>query len=119
MAATRSTKGRFKKGQSGNPGGRPRLAADLAEVARAMTDDALGTLQAICLDPEAPAAARVSAASAILDRGYGRPVQPAELSGPDGEPLEVSYDLSRFSLDELRQLHAFAARAQGAGESPG
>lgn len=35
--------------------------------------EAMETLIAIALDDQAPAAARISAASAILDRGYGKP----------------------------------------------
>jgi hypothetical protein len=32
----------------------------------------------------------VSAATALLDRGYGKPVQAMEHSGPDGEPIPTS-----------------------------
>lgn len=68
----------FKPGQSGNPAGRPRLietpsGRSLRELAREHTMAAMETLIAIALDDEAPAAARISAASAILDRGYGKP----------------------------------------------
>jgi hypothetical protein len=35
-------------------------------------------------DPKAPAAARISAAQAILDRGHGKPAQAIEVNaGPD------------------------------------
>ncbi|MEO9633074.1 MAG: hypothetical protein ABJG14_21860 [Sulfitobacter sp.] len=36
-------------------------------------------------------AARVSAASAILDRGYGKPSQSHEVTGKDGKP--ISHDM--------------------------
>lgn len=68
----------WKKGESGNPSGRPKVAGEIRELARAHTADALGTLISIAKDPKKPAAARVAAASAILDRGYGRPAQPIE-----------------------------------------
>ena len=52
------------------------MAKSLVEIksmARAYTETALRTLVAIAIDKRAPAAARVSASTALLDRGYGRP----------------------------------------------
>jgi hypothetical protein len=45
----------FKPGQSGNPGGRPKLAATVVELARKHTSDAINTLATVCNDPEAAA----------------------------------------------------------------
>lgn len=68
----------FVKGQSGNPGGRPKALRDVIEAARAHTQDAIATLASITTNPEAPEAARISAATALLDRGWGRPKQTIE-----------------------------------------
>jgi len=68
----------FKKGQSGNPGGRPKALVEVQEAARAHTLTAVETLAVICADGTAPPAARVAAANAILDRGWGRPTQSVE-----------------------------------------
>ena len=65
----------FKKGQSGNPGGRPKVVAEVRELAREHTGKAIETLVSIMANPKAAPAARVSAANALLDRGYGRPAQ--------------------------------------------
>lgn len=65
----------WKPGQSGNPGGRPKVVAEVRELARAHTEDALSTLASIMKNEDAPPAARVSAAAHILDRGYGKPQQ--------------------------------------------
>jgi hypothetical protein len=40
---------------------------------RERTQDPIDTVSSIMKDPKAPAAARVSAAQAILDRGYAKP----------------------------------------------
>lgn len=70
--------GQFKPGQSGNPNGRPKVIGHLRDLARAHTEDALRTLAEICTNADAPHSARVAAASAILDRGYGKPTQTIE-----------------------------------------
>ena len=77
----------FKTGVSGNPDGRPkrpetiearRVVADVKAAARDLTLDAMDTLKQVMKDPKAPPAARVGAATAILDRGWGKPTQPIE-----------------------------------------
>lgn len=63
----------FKTG--GRVAGTPNKAtASLKEAARKHTDDALAVLVRIALEGESESA-RVSAANAILDRGYGKPSQ--------------------------------------------
>lgn len=71
----------FRPGQSGNPGGRPKAEISLRDLAREHTQDAVATLVAIMKDNAAVSAARVSAAQALLDRGYGKPKQEIEASG--------------------------------------
>jgi len=56
-------------GRSGNPGGRPRAALDLQELARSHTAEAVATLVKALDDPKHC----VAAATALLDRGWGRP----------------------------------------------
>lgn len=65
---------KFEKGQSGNPGGRPKAQGDLRDLARKHTADALRTLAEIMATGESEQA-RVSAANSLLDRGYGKPTQ--------------------------------------------
>jgi hypothetical protein len=65
----------FKKGQSGNPGGRPAVIAEIQQLARKHTGEAIDTLTAIMKDTSASPAARVSAASVLLDRAGGKAPQ--------------------------------------------
>jgi Family of unknown function (DUF5681) len=77
----------FKPGQSGNPHGRPkrpetiearRVQADVKSAARELTPVAMGTLEKAMTDHKAPWAAKIAAAIAVLDRGWGKPTQAVE-----------------------------------------
>jgi hypothetical protein len=62
----------FKPGQSGNAGGRP--ANHVQSLARRHTEAAVMALVAALDNPRE----RVPAAVALLERGWGKPVQPIE-----------------------------------------
>ena len=64
--------GRFQPGRSGNPGGSPRAAHSIQELARKHTIEALDVLVQIMLNEKAPPNARVAAANTLLDRAYGK-----------------------------------------------
>ena len=70
----RDVSGRWLKGApSPNPGGRPRDSYALRDLAQIYTAEAVEALVAIMRAEDAPPAARAAAASALLDRGWGRP----------------------------------------------
>lgn len=81
-----SQRGGKREGAGRPKGARDKLTreagATLSEMARAHTDDALKTLAQIAVSGESEAA-RVSAANALLDRGYGKPSQSVDLSNSD------------------------------------
>jgi hypothetical protein len=55
-----------------------KIISDVKAAAREMTPEALATLRTVMNDPKAPPAARVGAATVVLDRGWGRPTQSIE-----------------------------------------
>ncbi len=59
--------------------------AELRAAARAHTELAITTLATVAGSKTAPAAARVTAAEALLNRGWGRPAQPVDIN--DSRPL--------------------------------
>lgn len=66
---------RFTAGQSGNPGGRPRLPDDVRSLARSYTREAIMTAAEIMQNPEETGTARMTAVNTLLDRGWGKPAQ--------------------------------------------
>ena len=75
----------FKKGQSGNPGGRPKESDEVKSLARKHSKDAIKRLVAWMASDNPKAS--VSASQAILDRAYGKPAQ--ALTAPDGGALAI------------------------------
>ena len=97
--------GRWKPGQSGNPGGRPKELGHVRELAKKHTEEAIKTLAAM-MKNGVPDRTRVAAAEAILDRGYGRPAQMIEASGLGGGPVQVE----DINIRELGRRNAYALR---------
>src|SRR5204863_7741321 len=62
-------------GSSAMPGGRPQIIEDIRDLAREHTETAINALVRIA-ESGKQESARVAAASALLDRGWGRPTQP-------------------------------------------
>lgn len=76
----------FPPGNNANPGGRPKLPQDIRhvrELAREYTEKAVETLVSVMANGSP--AARVSAAQAMLDRGWGKAEQLVTGPGDNGE----------------------------------
>jgi hypothetical protein len=65
-----------------------RSLTEIRSLARSHTRTAIRVLVGIMRSDDATPAARVSAANAILDRGWGKAAQPIE-NGEDGAPVLV------------------------------
>ena len=108
----RDATGRWLKGApSPNPGGRPRDTHALRDLAQTYTREAIEALVTIMRSEEAPPAARAAAASALLDRGWGRPHSTSDIK------LEVE-DLAAGHIEAIRALAARRISAAKITEVP-
>jgi hypothetical protein len=82
------TKTSWKKGQSGNPGGRKKDVGHIQMLAREFTEAALATLVEVMENCQELGASRVRAAECVLDRGWGRPTSTVALTGEGGGPVQ-------------------------------
>ena len=72
LPSKRTKSGQFVPGSSGNPGGRPKDEARVAELARSYTSEAIDTLVELMRHGKEERV-RGTAAQALLDRGWGKP----------------------------------------------
>jgi hypothetical protein len=100
MAGYKQIKPRFKKGESGNPKGRPKLP-DLKEaIAKVMAEekDGMSALEAILKALRMKAAkGDVRAAQELLDRGYGKAMQKIEQENTHKIPESYNDFLNRLT----------------------
>ena len=76
----------FEKGKSGNPGGRPKEAAEVKRLAQEKGKEAIGKLVELLSCGEART--ELAAAQAILDRGFGKPTQ--TIAGDEDNPITIA-----------------------------
>lgn len=84
-----------KRSGAGRPAGAKSRATienkrTLSEMAQEHSEDAILTLANIMKDCESPPNARVAAANALLDRGYGKPRQEVDHSSTDGSMTPIT-----------------------------
>jgi hypothetical protein len=96
----------FVRGKSGNRAGRPkRQIANLGLEGRRWANLALSTLVQVCQNGK-PDRDHVAAANALLDRGFGRPVQSVDL-------IMLGKRITELSDAELIELQSRLATVSG------
>ncbi|MGB8605529.1 hypothetical protein [Bradyrhizobium sp.] len=89
----------------------PKSLTEIRSLARSHTRTAINVLVGIMRSKDATAAARVSAANAILDRGWGKVTQGIEI-GDDGA-LELIHRIElRADFQHLRRWRKSVEQAQ-------
>jgi hypothetical protein len=72
----------------------PKAPCEIRSLARSHTRTAIMVLVGIMRSEDATAAARLSAATALLDRGWGKATKPVE--GGEGDPLKLIDRIARI-----------------------
>jgi hypothetical protein len=100
---------RWHKGMaSPNPRGRPpqpRSVKEVRDLARQHTAGAIETLVRVHKNPKAPPAARVAAATAIIDRGWGR-APSGDLEGAEALVIKV-LKFSELPSDDMKVIEHY------------
>ena len=89
----------------------PKYPVNVIKLAKAQTEAAIATLAEVMTNPKNPPGARVNAACALLDRGWGRPDVSVRVSasGSSESPLaEIGVELLARFLESLRAKEAAA-----------
>ena len=81
-------RGGARPGAGRKPGALNKATANVKLLAQQWGEQVIQALAEIATGAEQPPAARVAAANALLDRGYGKATQALELSGSGGGPME-------------------------------
>lgn len=90
----------FQPGQTGNPGGRPKLPEDIKhvrELARQYTQQAVEQLVKV-MTSSGSDSARVAAINTLLDRGWGKAEQP--ITGAEGGPIQAVQRIELVALSD-------------------
>jgi hypothetical protein len=115
----------IKRGEIRNPRGKnqytpgaaaaaKKVIADVKELARELTPKALMALEAVLDSKTAPPAAKVSAATVILDRAWGRPQQQVSVTSTfdvaDRIVARWRQNLAQLNAEEPKLIEGEALR---------
>lgn len=106
----------WEKGQSGNPGGRPKAFREITDAARTASPEAIETLIR-WMRSDKPQAS-IAACNALLDRGFGKAPQYIEHGGAVGffDALAMALANGAHGADGAERVNVSGTEA-GAPES--
>ena len=55
----------------------------------------------------------LKAVDMLLSYTFGKATQRTEITGAEGEPIEVKHDLSKLNINELKQLKEITSKLEG------
>jgi hypothetical protein len=96
----KSNRTSWQKGESGNPGGRPKVAAEVLELVRQHGPEAVARLVILMRSKNEAVALR--ATETLLDRGYGRPRQAVALEHE--QPVQIIFHRADTQKPEIPVL---------------
>lgn len=100
----KDSKGRFVKGQSGNPGGCSKEKRIIIDMCKDMSEEAVQTLYTIMKNEHESGKVRILAANSILDRGNGKPgIRKEEGGNQNFIPQQMVINMSKEDYDEYQK----------------
>ncbi len=108
MPANRTESGKFVKGKSGNPSGRPKMPEDIKMALKDLVPTAVNKLSNIinCTDDER---ILLEAIKTLLDRVYGKPKQEIDASIDGSVDLNVEFgeEIRMQLAEKLMQMKGY------------
>jgi hypothetical protein len=107
---------KYKKGQSGNPKGRPPIRDIKVVLQDLLSQEKNGTqlidgLMSVVVNKALKG--DLKAVDMLLSYTFGKATQRTEITGSEGEPIQIKHDLSKLNIDELKQLKEITSKLEG------
>lgn len=106
----------WQPGQSGNPGGRPKVPEELLARMKQVCPQVVEFHIAAMNNPRAKLADRQRSSVFLWENVYGKPPQDVNLGGQDGNPIQVARPLAGLTEDQLTRLEEIMRHVNPTGQ---